>query len=203
MAREVRLRGGLDAVGVIAVVDRVQVAGEDLVLRPAAAELDRETRLSDLPLEGALATGVEVAHELLRDRRSAFDDLAGADVTPECTRDPDVVDTAVLVEAAVLDRDRRRRQPARHPPEAHGLAVPLRRNRAEQRSVRRVDEGVLADRDRPQRVEITADGERRARAEAGEQGDRRDGQGRAREQRSGPSTAAAAVEPVAPVAPVL
>src|SRR5438876_9565209 len=101
MAREIRLRGGLDAVGVIAVVDGVQVADEDLVLRPAAAELDRETRLLDLALEGALAAGIEVAHELLRDRGSAFDDLAGADVTPESAGDPDVVDAAGLVEAAV------------------------------------------------------------------------------------------------------
>src|SRR5438094_898888 len=117
MAREVRLRGGLDAVGVIAVVDGVQVAGEDLVLRPAAAELDREARLLDLAIEGALAAGVQVADELLRNRRSAFDDRAGT--------------------------------------------------------------------------------------EAGEQGDRRDGQGRAGEQRSGPPAAAAAVEAVAPVQAVL
>src|SRR5947208_6434209 len=203
MAREVRLRGGLDAVGVIAVVDGVQVAGEDLVLRPAAAELDREARLLDLALEGALAAGVQVADELLRDRRSAFDDLAGADVAPERAGDPDVVDAAVLVEAAVLDRDRGRRQPARHPAEADGLAVPLRRDRAEERSVRGVDERVLTDRDRPQRAEITADGERRARTEAGEQGDRRDGQGRAGEQRSGPPATPAAVEAVAPVQAVL
>src|SRR6266581_1761267 len=187
MAREVRLRGGLDAIGVIAVVDGVQVAGEDLVLRPAAAELDREARLLDLALEGALAAGVQVADELLRDRRSAFDDLAGANVAPERAGNPDVVDAAVLVEAAVLDRDRGRRQPARHPAEA--------------RSVRRVDERVLTDRDRPQRAEITADGERRARTEAGEQGDRRDGQGRAGEQRSGPPAAPAAVEAVATVQP--
>src|SRR2546423_5578676 len=196
MAREVRLRGGLDTVGVIAVVDRVQVAGEDLVLRPAAAQLDREARLLDLALEGPLAAGVEVAHELLRNRRPAFDDLAGADVAPERAGDPDVVDAAVLVEAAVLDRNGRRRQPARHPAETDRLAVPLRGDRAEQRPVRRVDEGVLADRDRPQRTEITADGERRARAEAGEQGDRRDVQGRAGEQRSGPPAPAEAVQAV-------
>src|SRR5438067_1012594 len=142
MAREVRLRGGLDAVGVIPVVDGVQVAGENLVLRPAAAELDRETRLPDLALEGPLAAGVEVAHELLRDRRSALDDLAGADVAPESAGDPDVVDAAVLVEAAVLDRDRGRREPVGHAPEPDGLAIPLGGDRPEQRSIRREDERV-------------------------------------------------------------
>ena len=73
--REVGLRRGLDPVGVVAVVDLVHVLVEDPVLRPAAAQLDREARLLDLALERPLLRDVEVAHELLRDRRAALDDL--------------------------------------------------------------------------------------------------------------------------------
>src|SRR5438046_1618990 len=42
---EVGLGGRLDPVGVIAVVDLVLVGVEDLLLRPALAQLDRETGL--------------------------------------------------------------------------------------------------------------------------------------------------------------
>jgi hypothetical protein len=53
----------------------VQVAGEDLLLRPAAGELLREAGLLELAREGPLRLAdVEVADELLRDRRAAFHD---------------------------------------------------------------------------------------------------------------------------------
>ncbi len=113
--REVGLRRGLDPVGVVAVVDRVQVLAQDHVLRPASAQLDREARLLDLALERTFVAGVEVGGELLGDRRAALDHLAGAHVTPEGADDALVVDAAVLVEAAVLDRDRRLRQPRADP----------------------------------------------------------------------------------------
>src|SRR5205823_14532928 len=66
---EVRLGGRLDAVGVVAVVDLVQVGGEDPLLRPVLRELDGEAGLGELPLDGALARELEVADELLRGRR--------------------------------------------------------------------------------------------------------------------------------------
>src|SRR6476661_2595376 len=103
MPREVRLRRGLDAVGVVPVVHGVEITLEYPVLRPPVAELDRETGLLDLALERLLAARVEVAHELLGDRRSTLEHLAGAQIAPERARDPDVVDTAVLVEAAIFD----------------------------------------------------------------------------------------------------
>ena len=56
---------------------------------------------------------VHVPDELLADRRAALDDLPGADVGPERTQDADVVDAAVLVEALVLDRHGRLREPRR------------------------------------------------------------------------------------------
>ena len=114
-----------------------------------------------------------------RDRRAALDDLAGADVGPECARDPDVVDAAVLVEALVLDGDRRPRQPRAHALERHRLAVALGRDRPEQRAVGRVDERVRADVDRLQAREVARGRERGPGADAGD----RDDDGRATQQR--------------------
>ena len=127
------------------------------VLRPAVAQLDREAGLLDLAPERPLAAGVEVAHELLRNRGSTLDYLARAEVAPERTRDPDVVDAAMLVEAAVLDRNRPPWKPLAHARERYRLAVSIGGDRPEQRAVGRVDEGVLANLDRLQRVQVAAD----------------------------------------------
>ena len=62
----------------------------------------------------------------------------------------------MLVEAPVLDRDRRLRHPRAHPRERDDLAVALGRDRAEQRAVGGVDERVLADPDLVQRREVAA-----------------------------------------------
>ena len=164
-AREVRLGGGLDPVGVIAVEHLVHVRGQDPVLRPLARQLDREARLGELALERPLAREVEVPHELLRDRRAALDDLAGADVRDDGARDADGIDAAVLVEAPVLDRDGRLRHPRADLAARHRRAVALRGDDAELRAVRRVDERVLADGDRAQRVEVAARAEHRGRAD--------------------------------------
>ena len=109
--REVRLRGCFDPVGEVAVVDLVEVGSQNPLLRPRVVELDREARLLQLPLHGPLVRDVEVAHELLRDRGAALHDLAGADVCDDCPGDALRVDAAVGVEAAVLDCDRRFRDP--------------------------------------------------------------------------------------------
>ena len=108
---EVRLGRRLDTVRVVAVIDLVEVRGEDALLRPVPAELDGETRLGELPLQRLRARQVEVPHELLRDRRAALHDPARANVGDEGARDPDRVDATVLVEAPVLDRDGRLRHP--------------------------------------------------------------------------------------------
>src|SRR3712207_7559074 len=46
--RSVRPRRRLDAVGAVAEVDRVQVLGEDLLLRPLVAEVEGERGLAEL-----------------------------------------------------------------------------------------------------------------------------------------------------------
>jgi hypothetical protein len=105
--REVRLRGRLDAVRLAAVVDLVQVRSQDLPLRPLVRKLHGETGLPQLARERLLARDVEIADELLRDRRAALNNLALRHVGPERARDADGVDAAVLPVALVLDRNRR------------------------------------------------------------------------------------------------
>ena len=155
--REVRLRRGLDTVGLAAVVDLVQVRRQDLLLRPLVGELHGEARFAQLPRERALSRDVEVAHELLRDRRAALHDLALADVGPEGAGDADGVDPAVLPVALVLDRNRRLADPRADLVRRDFLPVPsFGRDGAEAGAVRGVDERVLAERERLQRRERAA-----------------------------------------------
>ena len=64
-----------------------------------------ERRLLELPADRPLLVRVSVLDELLRDRRAALDDCLVSDVGPDRTEDAAIVDTLVLPEAAVLDRD--------------------------------------------------------------------------------------------------
>ena len=152
--REVRLRGGLDAVGLVPVVHLVQVRRQDPVLRPGAVELRREAGLLELALHGPLPRDVEVPDELLGDRRASLDDAARLEVGHGRAGDSFEIDASVREEAPVLDRDRRLPDPDRHLVGLDRLAVALGRDRPEQRSVGRVDERVLPDPDLPQRVEV-------------------------------------------------
>ena len=104
---EVRPCRLLDAVRAVAEVDGVEVRGENPVLAPALLQLPRERGLPNLPCERPLVADVGVLHELLRDRRPAFDDALLADVLPEGAGDAAHVDAVVLEEALILDRDDR------------------------------------------------------------------------------------------------
>jgi hypothetical protein len=151
---EVRLRRGLDPVRVAAVENLVHVRVQDPALRLLARELDRETRFGCLAAERLRRLlDVEVARELLRDRRAALHDVARADVGEERARDAGIVEGPVVPEPPVLDRDRRFRDPRAHLAQGDRLTVPLGRDRAEQRVVRGEDERVLPDLDRAQRLE--------------------------------------------------
>ena len=86
----------------------VHVLLEDLLLRVRLLVLLRHRRLDDLALEAVLGLlDVEVADELLGDRRGALLDLAGLEVLHGRADDRGAVDAVVLVEVLVLDRDRR------------------------------------------------------------------------------------------------
>ena len=108
VAAEVRARGGLDAVGAVAEVDRVEVVAQDPLLGPLAREVVGERGLAQLDEQRALVLGGErVLDELLGDRRAALDRGLAAHVLVERARDAAQVDALVGVEAAVLDRDDR------------------------------------------------------------------------------------------------
>jgi hypothetical protein len=105
---EVSPRRGLDAVGALAEVDRVQVLGENFVLAPAALEAVGGSGLAKLLQDRAAAFGFErVLDELLGDRRGALLGALAEDVLDQGAADPLEVDAVVFVETRVLDRDHR------------------------------------------------------------------------------------------------
>ena len=64
---------GLDPVGPLALVDRIQILGEDFVLAPVALEPVGQRGLAELLEDRAAAFGFErVLDELLGDRRGAL-----------------------------------------------------------------------------------------------------------------------------------
>src|SRR5690606_8054072 len=102
---EVGLGRGLDPVGVVAEVDGVQVAGEDLLLGHLPLEPLREHDLLDLAVERLLLREQLELHQLLGDGRAALADPALLDVGLEGAQHaPDVV-AVVDPEALVLDGD--------------------------------------------------------------------------------------------------
>ncbi len=155
---EVRARRLQDAVGAVAVVDRVEVGRQDPLLRPALLELPGERGLAHLACDRALVAHVRVLHELLRDRGAALDEPLAADVLPEGAADAPHVDAPMLVEALVLHGDDRllhdRRNLSARDEHAtllaaqhgeHGVAVRGVQDRVDLRTVpRRVELGDLA-----------------------------------------------------------
>ena len=155
--REVRLRRRFDPVGTVAVEHLVDVRVQDPALRLLASNLDRQARLRRLAAERLRRfLDVEVACELLRDRRSALHDVTRAHVRPQRSNDAGIIERAVRPEAAILDRDRRLRHPLAHVGEVDGLAVLFGRDRPEQGAVRGIDERVLPVVDRLQILEVAA-----------------------------------------------
>ena len=112
-------------------------------------ELLREAGLLDLARQRPLrVTDIEVADELLGNRRAALHDVALREVLVEGAGDALVVEGTVLPEPGVLDRDRGLRQRRRDLRERQGLSVRRRRDDAEQPHVVRVEERVLTERER-------------------------------------------------------
>ena len=135
-------------------------------LRPGIAELDREARFLELALHGALVGDVEVADELLRDRRAALHDLTRLHVGPDGAGDPLRIDAAVLVEAPVLDRDRCFRHPRADPRRARrpaGCAPRESLRAAIRRLHRRTSSGRFAPRAEPRDRTTTRSCRRRRR----------------------------------------
>ena len=100
------LRGGLNAVASVAVIDGVQVHQQDFFLGVLLLHLDGKLDLAHLALEGDLGRLVGkqgVAHQLLRDGGCAL--LAAREVHEHRADDALQVGTVVLIEAHVLGGD--------------------------------------------------------------------------------------------------
>ena len=161
---EIRPRRALDAIRAVPEVDRVEVSGQDLVLRPLLLELPRERSLLQLPCDGMRVAGQLVLHELLGDRRAALHGALMADVGPERARHAADVDSTVLVEALVLGRDDRLLHPRADAVARHEHPALAAAQHGEDRvAVARVDVAVdllSADmRERIEAAELLVDGE--------------------------------------------
>ena len=112
------------------------------------------TASTSLPLQGALPLGVDVLHELLRDRRAALRPPR-QQVDGGRAREADRVDRPVLVEALVLDRDDRLLHDLRDLVGLDELAVLVRRAQDREHGVpvSGVDHAVRS-RARLERVEV-------------------------------------------------
>ena len=120
---EVRLRGRLDAVRAAAVVDRVEVVLEDLVLGLLLVDLQRDEDLARLARQRAVLGEEVVLHVLLGDRRPTLRRLPALDGDPHGARDARGRDAVVAVEVLVLGREHRLLHRVGHLGQRHRLAV--------------------------------------------------------------------------------
>jgi hypothetical protein len=153
---------GLDTVRAVAEVHGVEIAREDLVFRELLLELHRQQHLADLLLDRArrqdvldasvrvlqIVARVDLLHELLRDRRSPLHRLVLDDVGPRRARDAERVESPMLVELRVLDRQDGVDEMRRHLAETDGGPVDRAVKRGQQVPVAVVDVG-RADRRQP------------------------------------------------------
>ena len=104
---EVRGRGRLQPVGLVPVIDLVEVHLEDLGLAERPRRLDREDRFFDLARERRVVTEEARFDQLLRDRRAALRNASARAVDLDRANDATDVDAGVGPKGLVLDRDRR------------------------------------------------------------------------------------------------
>ena len=116
-AAEISSRGGLHAVVPVPQVDLVQVHLQDLLLVEFPLDAAGDDHLRQLATQRAgagKAVGEDVARQLHGDRARAFPQRKRAEVAPDGPRDPAPVDSGVVVETVVLDRQECRHQFRRH-----------------------------------------------------------------------------------------
>ncbi len=120
---EIELRGGLDADGTAAEIGAVEVHLQDLPLREARFEQEREEQFLQLALERPLGGQEQVLGELLGQRRAALHHLVRACVFDQRARRAEDVDAEVLEEAPVFSSERRFDQGVRDFLERHRIVV--------------------------------------------------------------------------------
>jgi len=98
----------------VAVVDAIQVHGQDLVFRKALLERDRKDHLVHFASDRFLRGQQLDLHQLLGDGAAALVQAAMGDVHPQGACRRPGVDCTVVVEVAVFGRKRRRRRVRPH-----------------------------------------------------------------------------------------
>ena len=120
---EVEMRRAVDAEGAAAHIGAVEIELQDFVLGEPRLQPDRQKRLVDLALDGALVAQEQVFRQLLGDRRTALAHPAGLRVGDQRARGAGDVDAEMVVEAAVLGRQRRLDQIVRKILQRNGIIV--------------------------------------------------------------------------------
>src|SRR3974390_796455 len=96
------MRGAIDAEGTAAHIGAIEIELQDLVLGKPRLKPDREKRLVDLALDGALVGEEQVLGELLGDRRTALAHAAGLGVGHKRAHRTGDIDAEMVVETAAL-----------------------------------------------------------------------------------------------------
>ena len=121
---EVVLRRRVDPEGAAAEIGAVEVEFEDLGLGQPHLQPQRQERLLDLALDGALVRQEQVLGELLGDRGAALHHAAGARIGEHRAQRAGEVDAEMLVEAAVLGGEHRLDQVVGKLLKRHRIVVP-------------------------------------------------------------------------------
>ncbi len=85
-------RGGIDPIGAAAKIDLVEIELEDLLLGEFGLQRDRQHRLAQLAVDGAVGVEKHIARELLSDGRGRGDAGVVADRNPQRARQTDRID---------------------------------------------------------------------------------------------------------------
>ncbi len=167
---KIRLSRRLHPVAQPAIVDLVQIHGQNIGLAEARVQLQGQHRLAQLAPHAALLSLLwadqDRARQLLRDRRAARHNLAVAQVRPCRPRNPAQIHARVLVETGVLHRNRGLLKSQRNLAQGHGILPPAERvrQRVEQRAVAVKDARIPQTRPRP---DLRRVGQRRTQPEVG------------------------------------
>jgi hypothetical protein len=135
---EIDFAGRGESVGALPERDMVHVDLENLVLAEQAFDLQRKQHLVDLASKCFLGREIEIARDLHRDRRCTLCGVTFAEVGEAGAKRADIVDTLVLVEARVLDREDGVLHDLRDLRDRHE-AAPLFAEFTEENAVRRED----------------------------------------------------------------
>ena len=146
-------RGGVDAEGLVAEINAVEIEFEDFVFSQPPLDARREHHFTELAIDRLLGREEEVARQLLRDGRRALPGFAGAQIGEHGAQDRHAVDALVFVEAAVFDGDEGLRHVGRQIVQVHPLPI-VRSAHAKHLTASVEEHGRLLTVERPECVSV-------------------------------------------------